>query len=89
VNGDTTWLYQISLSPLSSTKSGTERGRRWFNILLDPWFVGQGTTLHRWFIGITHRVLPVFSTVDEVVELCERVEALSNGTVFGGDEKGV
>ena len=70
MNGDTTWLYQI---PLTGSK-------RWYNILLDPWFSGTTHAVHRWVIQITHTILPAFSSVDEVVELCAKVDELCGTT---------
>jgi hypothetical protein len=85
LNADTTWLLQVP-RPASAIKHGS---RIYYNILIDPWFVGGQSDVARWFSQQYHAVESKVKSVAEVEELITQVEMLAGGRVFGsGGKKG-
>ncbi|KAF2273424.1 uncharacterized protein EI97DRAFT_436079 [Westerdykella ornata] len=75
LNADTSWLLQIP-RPASAVKHG---GRVYYNVLIDPWFVGGQSDGARWFSQQWHREASRVGSVREVEELIMRVEGLAGG----------
>ncbi|PSN71704.1 hypothetical protein BS50DRAFT_569347 [Corynespora cassiicola Philippines] len=75
LNADTSWLLQIP-RPASAIKHGS---RIYYNILIDPWFVGGQSDVARWFSQQWHAVESAVKSVAEVEELARQVEILAGG----------
>lgn len=82
LNADTTWLLQL---PYPSSKS-PQRGRRRYNILLDPWLTGPQSDVASWFSTQWH-IIPAnpVGNMDELNILLKELEASS---VDNGEEEG-
>lgn len=80
LNDDTSWLLQIP-RPAAAVKYG---GRIYYNILIDPWFVGGQSDVAKWFSQQWHAVESAVRSVGEVEELCRGVEVLAGGLRIGG-----
>jgi hypothetical protein len=72
LNADSSWLVQIPYPPHSP---GSE-GRKFFNIVLDPWLSGPQSDVASWFSKQWHAIPPHYSSISAVEELCREVEAL-------------
>lgn len=75
LNADTSWLLQIP-RPASAIKHGS---RIYYNILIDPWFVGGQSDVARWFSQQWHAIESAVKSVAEVEELARQVEILAGG----------
>jgi hypothetical protein len=86
LNADTSWLLQIP-RPASAIKHGS---RIYYNILIDPWFVGGQSDVARWFSQQFHATESAVKSVREVEELARQVEMLAGGLRSGtyGRKKG-
>jgi hypothetical protein len=86
LNADTSWLLQIP-RPASAIKHGS---RIYYNILIDPWFVGGQSDVARWFSQQFHATESAVKSVGEVEELARQVEILAGGLRAGtyGRQKG-
>ncbi|KAF2713529.1 hypothetical protein K504DRAFT_479275 [Pleomassaria siparia CBS 279.74] len=73
LNADTSWLLQIP-RPASAIKHGS---RIYYNILIDPWFVGGQSDVARWFSQQFHAMESAVKSVAEVDELARQVEILA------------
>ncbi|KAH7138478.1 hypothetical protein B0J11DRAFT_16361 [Dendryphion nanum] len=79
LNADTSWLLQIP-RPATAVKYG---GRIYYNILIDPWFVGGQSDVARWFSQQFHREESKVKSVQEVEEICRQIETLAGGVRLG------
>ncbi|KAF2127878.1 hypothetical protein P153DRAFT_432322, partial [Dothidotthia symphoricarpi CBS 119687] len=79
LNADTSWLLQIP-RPANAVKHGS---RIYFNILIDPWFVGAQSDVARWFSQQWHATRSAVQSVRDVDELARQVEVLAGGLRFG------
>jgi L-ascorbate metabolism protein UlaG (beta-lactamase superfamily) len=79
LNADSSWLLQIPYPHLSPN------GRKFFNILLDPWLSGPQSDVASWFSKQWHAVAPAYGSIAAVEELCWGVERV----VGSHDEVGV
>lgn len=75
LNADTSWLLQIP-RPASAVKYGS---RIYFNMLIDPWFVGGQSDVAKWFSQQFHAIESAVKSVAEVDELARQVEILACG----------
>lgn len=75
LNADTSWLLQIP-RPANAVKRGS---RIYFNILIDPWFVGGQSDVAKWFSQQFHAIESAVKSVAEVDELARQVEILAGG----------
>lgn len=75
LNADTSWLLQIP-RPANAVKHGS---RIYYNILIDPWFVGGQSDVARWFSQQWHATESAVKSVAEVEELARQVEILAGG----------
>ncbi|KAF2864882.1 hypothetical protein BDV95DRAFT_508490 [Massariosphaeria phaeospora] len=79
LNADTSWLLQIP-RPASAIKHGS---RIYYNILIDPWFVGGQADVARWFSQQWHATESAVKSIAEVEELAQQVELLTGGMRLG------
>lgn len=75
LNADTSWLLQIP-RPANAIKHGS---RIYFNVLIDPWFVGGQSDVAKWFSQQFHAIDSAVKSVAEVDELARQVEILAGG----------
>lgn len=75
LNADTSWLLQIP-RPANAVKHGA---RIYFNILIDPWFVGGQSDVAKWFSQQWHATESAVKSISEVEELARQVEILAGG----------
>ncbi|KAJ0163651.1 hypothetical protein CTA2_2637 [Colletotrichum tanaceti] len=77
LNADTSWLLQLPYPPSTSAPppERPERGRKRFNILLDPWLQGSQTDVASWFSTQWHVVEPSVKTMDQLNALLAGLEA--------------
>ncbi|KAL5120450.1 hypothetical protein ACEQ8H_001740 [Pleosporales sp. CAS-2024a] len=75
LNADTSWLLQIP-RPANAVKHGS---RIYFNVLIDPWFVGGQSDVAPWFSQQFHATESAVQSVAEVDELARQVEMLAGG----------
>ena len=76
LNADSSWLFQIPYPP----NSPEAEGRRYFNILLDPWLSGPQSDVASWFSKQWHVIPPHHASIASVETLCRDVEhALESG----------
>ena len=71
VNADTTWLIQLPYPADSSL----ERGRAFFNILIDPWLKGPQSDVASWFSTQYHVIQ---SSVQTIAELEDNLREIQN-----------
>jgi hypothetical protein len=83
LNADTSWLLQIP-RPANAVKHGS---RVYFNILIDPWFVGGQSDVAKWFSQQFHATESAVKSVAEVDELARQVEILAGGIRPGKGRK--
>jgi hypothetical protein len=79
LNADTSWLLQVP-RPANAVKHGS---RIYFNILIDPWFVGGQSDVAKWFSQQFHAIESAVKSVAEVDELARQVEILAGGIRLG------
>jgi hypothetical protein len=79
LNADTSWLLQVP-RPANAVKHGS---RIYFNILIDPWFVGGQSDVAKWFSQQFHATKSAVQNMTEVDELARQVEILAGGIRFG------
>lgn len=77
LNADSSWLLQIPFPP----NHPSANGRRFFNILLDPWLSGPQSDVASWFSKQHHAIKPHYSSILQVEELCRDVERLLGDAV--------
>ncbi|KAF2033056.1 hypothetical protein EK21DRAFT_98611 [Setomelanomma holmii] len=75
LNADTSWLLQIP-RPANAIKHGS---RIYYNVLIDPWFVGGQSDVAKWFSQQWHATESAVQNVAEVDELARQVEILAGG----------
>jgi hypothetical protein len=75
LNADTSWLLQIP-RPANAVKHGS---RIYYNVLIDPWFVGGQSDVAKWFSQQFHATKSAVQSVAEVDELARQVEILAGG----------
>ncbi|KAH8728286.1 hypothetical protein GQ44DRAFT_609196, partial [Phaeosphaeriaceae sp. PMI808] len=83
LNADTSWLLQIP-RPANAIKHGS---RIYYNILIDPWFVGGQSDVARWFSQQWHATESAVKNVAEVAELARQIEVLVGGMRLGRGKK--
>jgi hypothetical protein len=83
LNADTSWLLQIP-RPANAIKHGS---RIYFNVLIDPWFVGGQSDVAKWFSQQFHATDSAVKSVAEVDELARQVEILAGGMRLGSARK--
>jgi len=83
LNADTSWLLQIP-RPASAVKHGS---RVYYNILIDPWFVGGQSDVARWFSQQFHAIESAIQSIAEVEELARQIEILACGLRLGKGRK--
>jgi hypothetical protein len=83
LNADTSWLLQIP-RPANAVKHGS---RIYYNVLIDPWFVGGQSDVARWFSQQFHATPSAVKSVTEVEELARQVEILAGGLRLGSARK--
>jgi hypothetical protein len=79
LNADTSWLLQIP-RPANAVKHGS---RIYYNVLIDPWFVGGQSDVAKWFSQQFHATKSAVQSVAEVDELARQVEMLAGGLRMG------
>ena len=79
LNADTSWLLQLP-RPANAVKHGS---RVYYNILIDPWFVGGQSDVAKWFSQQFHATESAVKSVAEVEELARQVEILAGGLRMG------
>jgi hypothetical protein len=79
LNADTSWLLQIP-RPANAVKHGS---RIYYNVLIDPWFVGGQSDVAKWFSQQWHATESAVKSVAEVDELARQVEVLAGGLRMG------
>ncbi|KAF2735750.1 hypothetical protein EJ04DRAFT_464231 [Polyplosphaeria fusca] len=79
LNADTSWLLQIP-RPAAAVKHGN---RVYYNILIDPWFVGGQSDVARWFSQQFHAIESAVKSIAEVEELAREIEILAGGLRLG------
>ncbi|KAF2820747.1 hypothetical protein CC86DRAFT_117531 [Ophiobolus disseminans] len=75
LNADTSWLLQVP-RPANAIKHGS---RIYYNVLIDPWFVGGQSDVAKWFSQQFHATESAVKSVAEVEELAWQVEILAGG----------
>lgn len=75
LNADTSWLLQIP-RPASAIAHGS---RIYYNLLIDPWFVGGQSDVARWFSQQWHAVESAVKSIADVEMLIREVEILTGG----------
>jgi hypothetical protein len=83
LNADTSWLLQIP-RPANAIKHGS---RVYYNVLIDPWFVGGQSDVAKWFSQQWHATESAVQSVAEVEELARQVEILAGGLRLGKGRK--
>ncbi|USP79180.1 uncharacterized protein yc1106_06454 [Curvularia clavata] len=83
LNADTSWLLQIP-RPANAVKHGA---RIYYNILIDPWFVGGQSDVAKWFSQQWHATESAVKSISEVEELARQVEILAGGLRAGKSGK--
>ncbi|CAN9189144.1 unnamed protein product [Alternaria alternata] len=68
LNADTSWLLQIP-RPANAVKHGS---RIYYNVLIDPWFVGGQSDVAKWFSQQFHATESAVKSVAEVEELARQ-----------------
>ncbi|KIW02249.1 uncharacterized protein PV09_06401 [Verruconis gallopava] len=69
LNADSSWLFQVPNSTF-------QPGRKFFNILIDPWLSGPQSDVASWFSKQWHAIAPHYSSIAAVEALCWHVERL-------------
>jgi hypothetical protein len=85
LNADTSWLLQIP-RPANAVKHGS---RIYYNVLIDPWFVGGQSDVAKWFSQQFHATESAVKSVVDVEELARRVETLAGGLRLGKRKRGM
>ncbi|EMD59754.1 hypothetical protein COCSADRAFT_127261 [Bipolaris sorokiniana ND90Pr] len=83
LNADTSWLLQIP-RPANAVKHGA---RIYYNILIDPWFVGGQSDVAKWFSQQWHATESAVKSISKVEELARQVEILAGGFRPGKSRK--
>ena len=73
LNADTSWLLQLPYP----AEAARPAGRRYFNILIDPWLQGPQSDVASWFSTQWHAVAPAVHTIDELDELLASIEGVT------------
>jgi hypothetical protein len=73
LNADTSWLLQIP-RPANAIKRGS---RVYYNVLIDPWFVGGQSDVAKWFSQQYHATDSAVQSVAEVEELVRQIEGIA------------
>lgn len=83
LNADTSWLLQIP-RPANAIKHGS---RVYYNVLIDPWFVGGQSDVAKWFSQQWHATESAVKSVTQVDELARQVELLAGSLRLGRRKK--
>ncbi|KAJ4308828.1 hypothetical protein N0V94_009195 [Neodidymelliopsis sp. IMI 364377] len=83
LNADTSWLLQIP-RPANAVKHGS---RVYYNVLIDPWFVGGQSDVAKWFSQQWHATPSAVQSIAEVEELVRQVELLAGGMRRGSKRR--
>ncbi|KAH6642893.1 hypothetical protein C7974DRAFT_386354 [Boeremia exigua] len=83
LNADTSWLLQIP-RPANAVKHGS---RVYYNILIDPWFVGGQSDVAKWFSQQWHATPSAVQSIAEVEEMVRHVEILAGGMRRGSKRR--
>ncbi|KAJ4987615.1 hypothetical protein SVAN01_06928 [Stagonosporopsis vannaccii] len=83
LNADTSWLLQIP-RPANAVKHGS---RVYYNILIDPWFVGGQSDVAKWFSQQWHATPSAVQSVAEVEDMVRQVEMLAGGMRRGSKRR--
>ncbi|KAJ4375420.1 hypothetical protein N0V86_006951 [Didymella sp. IMI 355093] len=75
LNADTSWLLQIP-RPANAVKHGS---RVYYNILIDPWFVGGQSDVAKWFSQQWHATPSAVQSIAEVEDMVRQIELLTGG----------
>jgi hypothetical protein len=81
LNADSSWLFQIPYLDGSSSPNG----RKFFNILLDPWLSGPQSDVASWFSKQWHAITPHHASIASVEALAREVEGLVGNDVADGE----
>jgi len=79
LNADSSWLLQIP-RPANAVKHGS---RVYYNVLIDPWFVGGQSDVAKWFSQQFHATESAVKSIAEVEELARQVEIMAGGLRLG------
>lgn len=82
LNADSSWLVQIPYPESTLPKSG----RKYFNIVLDPWLTGPQSDVASWFSKQSHAIAPAYGSIAAVEALCWEVESIAGGKEIGTEE---
>ena len=86
LNADTSWLLQVP-RPANAVAHGA---RIYYNVLIDPWFIGGQSDVARWFSQQWHAIESAVKSIAEVEELAREIEILAGGIQLGkGREKSI
>lgn len=83
LNADTSWLLQLP-RPANAVKHGS---RVYYNILIDPWFVGGQSDVAKWFSQQWHATPSAVASIAEVEEMVRQVEMLAGGMRRGSKRR--
>ncbi|KAF1914138.1 hypothetical protein BDU57DRAFT_282978 [Ampelomyces quisqualis] len=83
LNADTSWLLQVP-RPAHAVKHGS---RIYFNILIDPWFVGGQSDVAKWFSQQFHATQSAVQNMADVDAMARHVELLAGGLRLGTGSK--
>lgn len=70
LSADSSWLFQTPYPPNHLEGNG----RKFFNILLDPWLSGPQSDVASWFSKQWHAIPPHYGSTAAVEKLCRHVE---------------
>lgn len=82
LNADTSWLIQLPIpdrhlsnaSQSGNSSSTTLPGRKYCNILLDPWLSGSQSDVTSWFSTQWHSETPSYGSIAAIQALCAAAE---------------
>lgn len=75
LNADTSWLLQL---PIPDAQPG-DSGRKYYNILIDPWLSGSQSDVASWFSQQWHAIPSAYQSIADIQDLCCTVESLAKG----------
>jgi hypothetical protein len=78
LNADSSWLLQLPRPESANTAS--KGGRRFFNVLIDPWLRGPQSDVARWFSQQWHAEESKLGTIADIETLAWQGEELSSNT---------
>ena len=80
LNADSSWLFQIP----RPENAPSDDGRKYFNVLIDPWLSGSQSDVASFFSKQWHAITPKYNNVKAVEALIWEVERV----VDGGEQSG-